>query len=188
MNEETKEPIKECSCDSKEETKTEPVKTEEVKETPKEKEPEIPKWATEFNTRFDKLQTDYTNVAGQLAKLKGLEAEVGVRPQTEVSNENKSEEPFSLAKSLEKVKRWVESDRTTDCKITIPVDFLRGINTQKVQTAKGMMETYRNNYAQDLKVKEALGFTGTQPTQQIVSNVIEEPGGFSFVPVTQFAQ
>jgi len=187
MTEETKEPIKECSCDSKDEVKPAEVKIE-VKETPKIEQPEIPKWATDFNTKFDKLQTDYTNISGQLAKLKGLETEVGVRPQTQVSNEGKSEEPFSLTKSLEKVKRWVEGDRETDCKITIPVDFLRGVNTQKVNTANGVMETYRTKYAQDLKIKEALTYTGTQSVPEEVPGIILEPGGISFVPVTQFAQ
>jgi len=189
----TTETIKECSCDSEKETK--PIETTKEAEVPKavvptaeapKEDQEIPKWAATFNTKFDKLQTDYTNISGQLSKLTALETQIGVRPVTQVSNEK--DEPFSLVKSIEKVKRWVESDRTTDCAITIPVDVLRGINTKQVKTPNGLMEAYRNPYEQDLKIREALGYTGTQAGQDMDTDVALEAGGISYVPVTQFAK
>ena len=135
------------------------------------------------------LQTQYASISGLLEKLTAKEIEAGVRavpqPEAKVSNSN---EPFNMANAIEKVNKWIESDRSGSCSIEIPVDVLRGINTVKVRTPTGLQERYRNGYAIDQKVKEALGYTGTQALVDADTDVAMEPGGASFVPVTQFAK
>jgi hypothetical protein len=135
------------------------------------------------------LQTQYASISGLLEKLTTKEIEAGVRavpqPEAKVSNSN---EPFNMAHAIEKVNKWIESDRSGSCSIEIPVDVLRGINTVKVRTPTGIQERYRNGYAIDQKVKEALGYTGTQALVDADTDVAMEPGGSSFVPVTQFAK
>jgi hypothetical protein len=179
--------IEECNC-SKEMDHTDCPEDKKVDgkcpdmETKQEAE-SVPKWAKE-------LQTSYTSLSGQLEKLMTKEAELGVReiPKPEAKVSNSSDEQFNMKKSLEKVQKWIESDRSGSCTIEIPVDYLRGINTVKVKTPSGVQERYRNAYATDQKVKEALGYTGTQSLADIDSDVALEPGQTSFVPVTQFAK
>lgn len=188
----TEETIKECSCDSEKETKTEEVKETPKVETPKVETPkespkqDIPSYINDLNTKLDSIKTDYASISGTLEKLKAVEVQAGIRPQTQVSNEK--EEPFSIKNAIEKVKRWLESDRDTACTVNIPTDFLRGVNTKQVKTKNGLMEVFRNPYEKDIKIREALGYTGTQAGQDMDTDVALEAGGISYVPVTQFAK
>ena len=177
----------ECNCSAKEmdhadcpEDKKVDGKCPEVAKT---ESTEVPSWVKD-------LQTSYTSLSGQLEKLMAKEAELGVReipkPQAKVSDS--SNEPFNMKKALEKVQKWVEGEREGSCSVEIPVDYLRGINTVKVKTSTGIQERYRNGYSIENKVKEALGYTGTQSLVDADSDVAMEPGQTSFVPVTQFAK
>ena len=142
----------------------------------------IPNWAKE-------LQTSYASISGKLEKLVALEASAGIRQVPKpTATINTSSEPFSLNKTLEKVQKWVESDRSGSCTVEIPVDVLRGFNTKKVQTSSGVREVYRNSFSKETKIREALGYTGTQALVDADTDVATETGGFSFVPVTQFAK
>ena len=176
--------IKECDCPSKEMDYADCPEDQKVDGKCPSKE--------ETNTleaSVKALQTQYASISGLLEKLTAKEIEAGVRavpkPEAQVSNSN---EPFNMARAIEKVNKWIESDRSGSCSIEIPVDVLRGINTVKVRTPTGIQERYRNGYAIDQKVKEALGYTGTQALVDADTDVAMEPGGASFVPVTQFAK
>lgn len=149
-----------------------------VKDEPKEE--SIPKWAKD-------LQTSISSISGLAEKLTKLETDIGVRkpqPTAKVS----SDKQFTLSEAIKKVERWIESDRDTSCTVTLPVDQLRSFNIKKVRTPQGVMEAYRSGFETDLKIKEALGYTGTQALQDADNDVALEAGGFSFVPVTQFAK
>ena len=177
--------IKECDCPSKEMDYADCPEDQKV-------DGKCPAPKEETNTleaSVKALQTQYASISGLLEKLTAKEIEAGVRavpqPEAKVSNSN---EPFNMARAIEKVNKWIESDRSGSCSIEIPVDVLRGINTVKVRTPTGIQERYRNGYAIDQKVKEALGYTGTQALVDADTDVAMEPGGASFVPVTQFAK
>ena len=177
--------IKECDCPSKEMDYADCPEDQKV-------DGKCPAPKEETNTleaSVKALQTQYASISGLLEKLTAKEIEAGVRavpqPEAKVSNSN---EPFNMANAIEKVNKWIESDRSGSCSIEIPVDVLRGINTVKVRTPTGIQERYRNGYAIDQKVKEALGYTGTQALVDADTDVAMEPGGASFVPVTQFAK
>lgn len=177
--------IKECDCPSKEMDYADCPEDQKV-------DGKCPAPKEETNTleaSVKALQTQYASISGLLEKLTAKEIEAGVRavpqPEAKVSNSN---EPFNMARAIEKVNKWIESDRSGSCSIEIPVDVLRGINTVKVRTPTGLQERYRNGYAIDQKVKEALGYTGTQALVDADTDVAMEPGGASFVPVTQFAK
>ena len=177
--------IKECDCPSKEMDYADCPEDQKV-------DGKCPAPKEETNTleaSVKALQTQYASISGLLEKLTAKEIEAGVRavpkPEAQVSNSN---EPFNMARAIEKVNKWIESDRSGSCSIEIPVDVLRGINTVKVRTPTGLQERYRNGYAIDQKVKEALGYTGTQALVDADTDVAMEPGGASFVPVTQFAK
>lgn len=177
--------IKECDCPSKEMDYADCPEDQKV-------DGKCPAPKEETNTleaSVKALQTQYASISGLLEKLTAKEIEAGVRavpkPEAQVSNSN---EPFNMARAIEKVNKWIESDRSGSCSIEIPVDVLRGINTVKVRTPTGLQERYRNGYAIDQKVKEALGYTGTQAIVDADTDVAMEPGGASFVPVTQFAK
>ena len=177
--------IKECDCPSKEMDYADCPEDQKV-------DGKCPAPKEETNTleaSVKALQTQYASISGLLEKLTAKEIEAGVRavpkPEAQVSNSN---EPFNMARAIEKVNKWIESDRSGSCSIEIPVDVLRGINTVKVRTPTGIQERYRNGYAIDQKVKEALGYTGTQALVDADTDVAMEPGGASFVPVTQFAK
>ena len=177
--------IKECDCPSKEMDYADCPEDQKV-------DGKCPAPKEETNTleaSVKALQTQYASISGLLEKLTAKEIEAGVRavpkPEAQVSNSN---EPFNMANAIEKVNKWIESDRSGSCSIEIPVDVLRGINTVKVRTPTGLQERYRNGYAIDQKVKEALGYTGTQALVDADTDVAMEPGGASFVPVTQFAK
>ena len=177
--------IKECDCPSKEMDYADCPEDQKV-------DGKCPAPKEETNTleaSVKALQTQYASISGLLEKLTAKEIEAGVRavpkPEAQVSNSN---EPFNMARAIEKVNKWIESDRSGSCSIEIPVDVLRGINTVKVRTPTGIQERYRNGYAIDQKVKEALGYTGTQALVDADVDVAMEPGGASFVPVTQFAK
>ena len=143
----------------------------------------VPAWAKA-------LQTQISSISGIAEKLANLEIAAGVRnvpaPVSKVSS--RRDEPFNLGKALEKVQKWIESDRTTSCSIEIPVDTLRSFNIKKVKTASGVRESYRNSFDSEMKIKEALGYTGTMSTPEEDTDVAMEPGAASFVPVTQFAK
>lgn len=170
--------IEECAC------------SEEMDQCPEDKKvdgkcPEVesvPTWAKD-------LQTQYTSISGLLEKLTKVEVAAGVReapkPEAKISD---SSEPFNLRKAIEKVKEWVESDRTKGCAIDIPMETFRGFGIKKVKTSNGVQERYRNAFDTDLKIKEALGYTGTQTNFDVDNDVAMEPGGISFVPVTQYAK
>ena len=177
--------INECDCPSKEMDYADCPEDQKV-------DGKCPAPKEETNTleaSVKALQTQYASISGLLEKLTAKEIEAGVRavpkPEAQVSNSN---EPFNMARAIEKVNKWIESDRSGSCSIEIPVDVLRGINTVKVRTPTGLQERYRNGYAIDQKVKEALGYTGTQALVDADTDVAMEPGGASFVPVTQFAK
>ena len=177
--------IKECDCPSKEMDYADCPEDQKV-------DGKCPAPKEETNTleaSVKALQTQYASISGLLEKLTAKEIEAGVRavpkPEAQVSNSN---EPFNMARAIAKVNKWIESDRSGSCSIEIPVDVLRGINTVKVRTTTGIQERYRNGYAIDQKVKEALGYTGTQALVDADTDVAMEPGGASFVPVTQFAK
>lgn len=181
----TLDKVEECNCDAK-----------EMEDCPEDKKidgkcpaPEV-KQETSLEASVKALQTQYASISGLLEKLTAKEVEAGVReaPRPEAKVSNSSNEPFNMAKAIEKVNKWIESDRSGSCSIDIPVDFLRSVNTVKVKTPTGVQERYRNGYSIDQKVKEALGYTGTQALVDADSEVAMEPGGFSFVPVTQFAK
>src|SRR3990167_8208172 len=182
---------KECSCD----------KTKEAEECPKgqiQKDGKcVPDEAKEQQVEAPKAeapQVDITKFMSDMQlQLKSLEAKIGVipkeTPKPTAIVSNSGSEPFSLNKSIEKVNSWMKTDRDSTCTLNIPVDFLRGVNTQKVRSASGqMMEVYINQYNQDRKITEALGYTGTQSVPEEDPVVALEPGGFSFVPVTQYAK
>src|SRR3990167_6692203 len=191
-----KSKIEECSCDKTKEMDDCPdgqthkdgkcVPDEKV-ETPK---VETPK--TEVKTQ--EPQVDITKFMSDMQlQLKSLEAKIGVIPKETpkpiATVSNSGSEPFSLNKSIEKVNSWMKTDRDSTCTLNIPVDFLRNVNTQKVRSGNGqMMEVYRNQYNQDRKITEALGYTGTMSVPEEDPVVALEPGGFSFVPVTQYAK
>lgn len=138
--------------------------------------------------KLEQIQTDYSSFKGHLDKLKTLEAEAGVRKPQPTAKVSSGNEPFSMAKVMEKVHKWLESDRDSSCTVTIPVDVLRGVNTKRVNTRYGVQEVYRNGYESQLKINEALGYTGTQSTDAVDPAVAMEPGGFSYLPITQFAK
>ena len=152
--------------------------------------PEVKQETSSLENAVKALQTQYTSISGLLEKLTAKEVDAGVRetPKPTAQVSNSSNEPFNMAKAIEKVNKWIESDRSGSCSIEIPVDTLRGINTVKVRTPSGVQERYRNSFSIDQKVKEALGYTGTQALVDADAEVAMEPGGFSFVPVTQFAK
>jgi len=174
--------IEECNCSSK-----------EMEDCPEDQKVDgkcpAPKEENTLEASVKALQTQYASISGLLEKLTAKEVEAGVRPvpkpEAKVSN---SDEPFNMSKAIEKVNKWIESDRSGSCSIEIPVDVLRGINTVKVRTSSGVQERYRNGYAVDQKVKEALGYTGTHSLIDADVDVAMEPGAASFVPVTQFAK
>ena len=181
----TLDKVEECNCPAK-----------EMEDCPEDKKvdgkcpaPEA-KQETSLEASVKALQTQYTSISGLLEKLTAKEVEAGIRevPKPEAKVSNSTNEPFNMAKAIEKVNKWIESDRSGSCSIDIPVDFLRGINTVKVRTPTGVQERYRNGYAIEQKVKEALGYTGTQALVDADSDVAMEPGATSFVPVTQFAK
>lgn len=182
----TLDKVEECNCDAK-----------EMEDCPEDKKidgkcpaPEVKQETSSLEASVKALQTQYASISGLLEKLTAKEVEAGVReaPRPEAKVSNSSNEPFNMAKAIEKVNKWIESDRSGSCSIDIPVDFLRSVNTVKVKTPTGVQERYRNGYSIDQKVKEALGYTGTQALVDADSEVAMEPGGFSFVPVTQFAK
>ena len=183
----TTDKIEECNC---------PAKEMDMKDCPDEKKvdgkcPEAEaKQETSLEASIKALQTRYASISGLLEKLIAKEVEAGVRevPKPEAKVSNSTDEPFNMRKSLEKVQKWIEGDRSGSYNIEIPVDYLRGINTVKVKTPTGIQERYRNGYAIENKVKEALGYTGTQALVDADSDVAMEPGQTSFVPVTQFAK
>src|SRR3990167_1725479 len=179
--------IEECNCSSKEMDHADCPEEDKVDGKCPEK---VENKESEVLSELKKLQTSYTSMSGQLEKLMTKETEIGVReiPKPEARVSNSSSEPFNMSKAIEKVNKWIESDRSGSCSIEIPVDYLRGINTVKVKTPSGVQERYRNAYAIDQKVKESLGYTGTQALVDVDSDVAMEPGGTSFVPVTQFAK
>ena len=176
--------VEECNCTSKEMECPEDQKVDGKCPAKEEKQ------ETSLETSVKALQTQYASISGLLEKLTAKEVEAGVRevPKPEAKVSNSTNEPFNMAKAIEKVNKWIESDRSGSCSIEIPVDYLRGINTVKVKTPTGIQERYRNAYAIDQKVKEALGYTGTQALVDADSDVAMEPGATSFVPVTQFAK
>jgi hypothetical protein len=178
--------IEECNCSAKEMDHTECPEEKKVDG----KCPEMAKTEAEIPSWVKDLQTSYTSLSGKLEKLMAKETELGVRqiPKPEAKVSDATNEPFNMRKALEKVQKWVEGDRSGSCSIDIPVDYLRGINTVKVKTPTGVQERYRNPYAVEQKVKEALGYTGTQALVDADSDVAMEPGQTSFVPVTQFAK
>ena len=181
----TTDKVEECDCTAKEmEDCPEDKKVDGKCPTPEAKQ------ETSLETSVKALQTQYASISGLLEKLTMKEIEAGVRevPKPEAKVSNSTNEPFNMAKAIEKVNKWIESDRSGSCSIEIPVDFLRGINTVKVRTPSGLQERYRNGYAIEQKVKEALGYTGTQALVDADGDVAMEPGGASFVPVTQFAK
>lgn len=177
--------IEECNCPAKEMEDC----PEDQKVDGKCPAPEVKQETSSLETSVKALQTQYQSISGLLEKLVAKEIEAGIRPvpkpEAKVSN---SSEPFNMAKAIERVNKWIESDRSGSCTIEIPVDTLRGINTVKVKTATGIQERYRNGYAIDQKVKEALGYTGTHALVDADSDVAMEPGAVSTVPVTQFAK
>ena len=179
----TTDKVEECNCTSKEMECPEDQKVDG-------KCPPMEKQETSLEASIKALQTQYTSISGLLEKLTAKEVEAGVRevPKPEAKVSNSTNEPFNMQKALEKVNKWIESDRSGSCSIEIPVDYLRGINTVKVKTPTGIQERYRNGYAIEQKVKEALGYTGTQALVDADSDVAMEPGATSFVPVTQFAK
>ena len=179
--------VEECNCSSKEMAHADCPEDKKVDG----KCPDMEKQeSSDVLSALKELQTSYTSMSGQLEKLMAKEAEIGVReiPKPEAKVSDSSAEPFNMKKSLEKVQKWIESDRSGSCTIEIPVDYLRGINTVKVKTPSGVQERYRNAYSIENKVKEALGYTGTQALVDADSDVAMEPGQTSFVPVTQFAK
>ena len=138
--------IKECDCPSKEMDYAdcpEDQKVDGICPAPKEE-------TNTLGASVKALQTQYASISGLLEKLTAKEIEAGVRavpqPEAKVSNSN---EPFNMARAIEKVNKWIESDRSGSCSIEIPVDVLRGINTVKVRTPTGLQERYRNGYAID---------------------------------------
>lgn len=184
----TLDKVEECNCPAKE--MDHPECPEDQKVDGKCPAPEAKQETSSLEASVMALQTQYASISGLLEKLTAKEVEAGVRPvpKPEAKVSNSSNEPFNLQKALEKVSKWIESDRSGSCSIEIPVDYLRGINTVKVRTANGIQERYRNPYAIEQKVKEALGYTGTQALVDADGDVAMEPGGASFVPVTQFAK
>lgn len=178
--------IEECNCPAKEMEDCPPDQKVDGKCPEKEAKQET----SSLEASIKVLQTQYTSISGLLEKLTAKEVELGVRevPKPEAKVSNSSNEPFNLKQAIEKVNKWIESDRSGSCSIEIPVDYLRGINTVKVKTANGVQERYRSAYAIENKVKEALGYTGTQALVDADSDVAMEPGATSFVPVTQFAK
>lgn len=178
--------IEECNCEAKEmDHKCPEDQKVDGKCPPMEKQE-----TSSLEASVKALQTQYTSISGLLEKLTAKEVEAGVRevPKPEAKVSNSSNEPFNMANAIEKIKKWSESDRSGSVSIEIPVDYLRGINTVKVKTPSGIQERYRNGYAIENKVKEALGYTGTQALVDADPEVAVEPGGISFVPVTQFAK
>ena len=150
----------------------EPIDTKHVDGVPPEVE-SAPKWFSAFQSQHQ-------------AELKKLETQIGLHkvkplPTATVAAKN---EPFSIQKITEKIVKWIENPKETDCVVNIPLDYMRNKVVTQVKTPYGLQEAYRSGSS----LQEAVTISGTHATQDLDTDVAIVPGGISYMPIFQFAK